>query len=222
MRPDGPGQHAQLEGNAVTRRGAIAVLDYGMGNLHSVSRAVAIVGGDAETTREPEAVGRAAALVIPGVGAFGACVRALRERGLDRAIRDFVDTGRPVFGVCLGMQVLFQRSDEDPEEGLSIVPGRSRKLPMDVKVPHMGWNTVEWSGEHAYLGGIPSGSHFYFVHSYAPDVIEGTTVGVTDYGRPFSAVVAKDNVFATQFHPEKSADAGLQIYASFVKAVSGR
>ena len=222
MRPNGSGLNAQLEGNAVTRRGAIAVLDYGMGNLHSVSRAVAIVGGDAETTREPEAVGRAAALVIPGVGAFGACVRALRERGLDRAIRDFVDTGRPVFGVCLGMQVLFQRSDEDPEEGLSIVPGRSRKLPMDVKVPHMGWNTVDWSGEHAYLGGIPSGSHFYFVHSYAPDVIEGTTVGVTDYGRPFSAVVAKDNVFATQFHPEKSADAGLQIYASFVKAVSGR
>ena len=222
MRPNGSGLNAQLEGNAVTRRGAIAVLDYGMGNLHSVSRAVAIVGGDAETTREPEAVGRAAALVIPGVGAFGACVRALRERGLDRAIRDFVDTGRPVFGVCLGMQVLFQRSDEDPEEGLSIVPGRSRKLPMDVKVPHMGWNTVDWSGEHPYLGGIPSGSHFYFVHSYAPDVIEGTTVGVTDYGRPFSAVVAKDNVFATQFHPEKSADAGLQIYASFVKAVSGR
>jgi glutamine amidotransferase len=193
-----------------------------MGNLHSVSRAIATVGGIAEVTRNPEEVGGADALVIPGVGAFGACVRALTERGLDRAIHDFVGTGRPVFGVCLGMQVLFKESDEDPEAGLSIVPGRSRKLPSSVKVPHMGWNTVDWTGEHAYVDSIPSGTRFYFVHSYAPDVIEGTTVGVTDYGRPFSSVVAKDNVFATQFHPEKSADAGLQIYASFVKAVSSR
>jgi glutamine amidotransferase len=204
------------------RSGSIAVLDYGMGNLHSVSRAIATVGGNAGLTRDPEQVADADALVIPGVGAFGACVRALTERGLDRAIHDFVGTGRPVFGVCLGMQVLFKESDEDPEEGLSIVPGRSRKLPPNVKVPHMGWNTVEWTGEHPYIDAIPSGTRFYFVHSYAPDVIEGTTVGVTEYGRPFSSIVAKDNVFATQFHPEKSADAGLQIYASFVKAVSGR
>jgi glutamine amidotransferase len=222
VRPDRQGYDAQHQGNVVIRPGAIAVLDYGMGNLHSVSRAIATVGGNAETTREPRDVDGAVALVIPGVGAFGACVRALRDRGLDRAIKDFVATGRPVFGVCVGMQVLFTGSDEDPEEGLSIVPGWSRKLPPDVKVPHMGWNTVDWSGAHPYLDGIVSGSHFYFVHSYAPDVIEGTTVGVTDYGRPFSAVVARDNVFATQFHPEKSADAGLQIYASFVKAVSGR
>jgi len=199
---------------------SIAVLDYGMGNLHSVSRAIAKVGGNAVVTRDPGDVVDADALVIPGVGAFGACVRALTEQGLDRAIHGFVDTGRPVFGVCLGMQVLFKESDEDPEEGLSIVPGRSRKLPEDVKVPHMGWNTVEWAGEHPYVAGIPSGTRFYFVHSYAPDVIEGTTVGVTHHGRPFSSVVASDNVFATQFHPEKSSDAGLQIYESFVKAVS--
>jgi glutamine amidotransferase len=222
VRPDGPWHDAEHEGDPVTRPGSIAVLDYGMGNLHSVSRAIATVGGNPEMAHEPESVGTAAALVIPGVGAFGACVRALKERGLDQAILDFVATGRPVFGVCLGMQVLFEESDEDPDEGLSIVPGRSRKLPPDVKVPHMGWNTVDWSGEHPYVDGISRGTRFYFVHSYAPDVIEGTTVGITDYGRPFSAVVAKDNVFATQFHPEKSADAGLQIYASFVKAVSGR
>jgi glutamine amidotransferase len=223
MQPDGPRDATEHERNAVSPRpGSIAVLDYGMGNLHSVSRAIATVGGNAEVTREPGVVGEADALVIPGVGAFGACVRALVERGLDRAIHHFVATGRPVFGVCLGMQVLFKESDEDPEEGLSIVPGRSRKLPPDVKVPHMGWNTVDWSGEHPYVDGIPSGTRFYFVHSYAPDVIDGTTVGITDYGRPFSSVVAKDNVFATQFHPEKSADAGLQIYASFVKAVSSR
>ena len=108
---------------------SIAVLDYGMGNLHSVSRAIAKVGGNAVVTRDPGEVVDADALVIPGVGAFGACVRALTEQGLDRAIHGFVDTGRPVFGVCLGMQVLFKESDEDPEEGLSIVPGRSRKLP---------------------------------------------------------------------------------------------
>lgn len=223
MQPDRARNHPEHEGNAVTPRpGSIAVLDYGMGNLHSVSRAIATVGGNARVTREPQEVGEADALVIPGVGAFGACVRALTERGLDRAILDFVATGRPVFGVCLGMQVLFKESDEDPEEGLSIVPGRSRKLPPDVKVPHMGWNTVDWLGEHPYVDGIQSGTRFYFVHSYAPDVIEGTTVGVTDYGRPFSSVVAKDNVFATQFHPEKSADSGLQIYAAFVKGVSAR
>jgi glutamine amidotransferase len=223
MQPDRSRHDAQHERNAViVEAPTIAVLDYGMGNLHSVARAIEKVGGSAMVTAECTEVDGADALVIPGVGAFGACVRALAERGLDRAIRDFVATGRPVFGVCLGMHVLFKESDEGPEEGLSIVAGRSRKLPPDVKVPHMGWNTVEWSGSHPYIDGIPDGTRFYFVHSYAPDVIEGTTVGITEHGRRFSSVVAHDNVFATQFHPEKSADAGLRIYASFVKAVAAR
>jgi imidazole glycerol-phosphate synthase subunit HisH len=223
MQPDRPRNDAQHERNAVIAGApTIAVLDYGMGNLHSVSRAIEKVGGSARVTAERREIDAADALVIPGVGAFGACVRALSERSLDEAIRDFVGTGRPVFAVCLGMQVLFKESAEDPEEGLSIVAGRSRKLPPDVKVPHMGWNTVEWSGSHPYVDGIPDGTRFYFVHSYAPDVIEGTTVGITEHGRRFSSVVAHDNVFATQFHPEKSADAGLQIYASFVKAVASR
>lgn len=201
------------------RPATIAVLDYGMGNLHSVSRAIAKVGGTAEVTQDGAVLPAADALVIPGVGAFGACMRALEDRGLDRAIRGFVDTGRPVFGVCLGMQVLFKESEEDPEEGLAIVPGRSRKLPSNVKVPHMGWNTVDWTGTHPYVDGIPDGTRFYFVHSFAPDVVEGTTIGVTDHGRRFSSVVTQGNVFATQFHPEKSSDAGLQIYESFVRAV---
>ena len=201
---------------------AIAILDYGSGNLHSVSRAIAKVGGEPLVTGDPHEVGAAAALVIPGVGHFGSCMRAIAHHGLDQVIRDFHATGRPLFGVCVGMQVLFKRSDEDPEEGLTIIPGQSRKLPPNVKVPHMGWNTVDWSGTHPYTEGIPNRERFYFVHSFAPDIVVGTTIGVTNYGRPFSAVVAKENVFATQFHPEKSGDAGLQIYERFVKEVSAQ
>jgi glutamine amidotransferase len=201
---------------------AIAILDYGSGNLHSVSRAIAKVGGAPLISADPHEVAAAAALVIPGVGHFGSCMRAIAHHGLDQAIRDFHATGRPLFGVCVGMQVLFKRSDEDPEDGLTIIPGQSRKLPPNVKVPHMGWNTVDWSGTHPYTAGIPNRERFYFVHSFAPDVVVGTTIGVTTYGRPFSAVVAKENVFATQFHPEKSGDAGLQIYERFVKEVSAQ
>jgi len=195
-------------------------MDHGSGNLHSVSRAIAKVGGDAEVTGDPAAVTGADALVIPGVGHFGACVRAINGLGLGAAVRAFVASGRPVFGVCVGMQVLFERSDEDPEPGLGVIPGDVRALPATEKVPHMGWNTVDWTAPHAYTAGIPSGTRFYFVHSFAPDVIEGTTVGVTEHGRRFSAVVAGGNVFAAQFHPEKSSEAGLQIYENFVKAIA--
>jgi imidazole glycerol-phosphate synthase subunit HisH len=200
----------------------IAILDYGMGNLHSVERAIERVGGTAETTGEPEVVARADALVVPGVGAFGACMRNLARPGLDRAVREFANGGRPVFGVCLGMQVLFERSEEDPGDGLGLLTGGSRKLPPGVKVPHMGWNDVEWIQTHPYVDGIPSRTKFYFVHSFAPDVIAGITIGVSEHGRPFSAVVARENVFATQFHPEKSADAGLQVYETFVKSVTSQ
>jgi glutamine amidotransferase len=198
----------------------IAVLDYGSGNLHSVSRALAHAGGEPEVTGDPSRVAAADALVIPGVGHFGHCVRAIRANGLDRAIAETVGTGRPVFGVCVGMQVLFERSDEDPEAGLAILPGGSRRLPTEVKVPHIGWNEVAWKRPHPFAEGIPDGTRFYFVHSYAPDANEDT-VGVTEHGRRFAAVVGRDNVFATQFHPEKSGQAGLAIYANFVKAVSG-
>ena len=201
-------------------RPTIAILDYGMGNLHSVARAIEHVGGGSEVTGDPAAIARAGALVIPGVGRFGACMRALAERGLERPIRDVVASGRPVFGVCLGMQVLLEASDEDPEPGLGVVPGRSRRLPIAVKVPHMGWNTVSWTRRHPFVADIPDGTRFYFVHSYAPDASEGSTVGVTEHGTRFAAVVARDNVFATQFHPEKSGDAGLRIYDAFVKAVA--
>jgi imidazole glycerol-phosphate synthase subunit HisH len=197
----------------------IAVLDYGSGNLHSVSRALAHAGGEPIVTSDPERVAAADALVIPGVGHFGHCVRAIRAKGLDRAIAGVVGTGRPVFGVCVGMQVLFEGSEEDPEAGLGIFPGRSRRLPDGVKVPHIGWNDASWQRPHLYLDGIADGTRFYFVHSYAPDA-DGDPVGITEHGRRFASVVSRDNVFATQFHPEKSGEAGLAIYANFVKAVS--
>ncbi len=198
----------------------IAVLDYGSGNLHSVSRALAHAGGDPVVTGDPERVAAAVALVIPGVGHFGHCVRAIRESGLDRAVAQAVGTGKRVFGVCVGMQVLYERSEEDPETGLAVLPGGSRRLPDDVKVPHIGWNEVTWQRPHPYVEGIPDGTRFYFVHSYAPDANDDS-VGVTEHGRRFAAAAARDNVFATQFHPEKSGESGLAIYANFVKAVTG-
>ncbi len=198
-------------------RPRIGVLDYGMGNLRSVARAIERVGGLPEVTEDPAAVARVDGLVVPGVGAFGACMRNLAERGLEGALRTFVHGGRPVFGVCLGMQVLFEGSEEDPDAGLGVLPGRCRKLPSTVKVPHMGWNEVRWVRPHPYTAAVPDGTRFYFVHSYAPEVADDLTVGVSGHGRAFSAAVARANLFATQFHPEKSGEAGLALYEAFVR-----
>ena len=199
---------------------SIAVLDYGSGNLHSVSRAIARVGGEPVVTDDAHLVREADALLIPGVGHFGACMRALAHHGLDELIQQVCRAGTPVFGVCVGMQVLFEGSEEDPEPGLGIFSGKVRRLPEEVKVPHMGWNTVTWTQRHPYTSEISEGTRFYFVHSYAPDITEGTTVGLTEHGRPFSSVVTQDHVFATQFHPEKSGEAGLRVYRNFVETVA--
>jgi glutamine amidotransferase len=195
----------------------VAILDYGMGNLRSVARAVEHVGGKPDVSDEPAAVARADALVVPGVGHFGACMRNLRERGLDRAIRRFAATGRPVFGVCLGMQVLLEGSEESEEPGLGLLPGRAARLPGDVRVPHMGWNTVAWTAPHPYVDPLPEDVPFYFVHSYAPAADADATVGVTEHGRTFASALARANVFATQFHPEKSGRAGVALYGAFVR-----
>ena len=194
----------------------IAVLDYGMGNIHSVSRALQQVGADVVVTTDGSVAARGDAVLIPGVGHFGACVRALRTAGLEETVRSAIAAGKPVIGVCVGMQILFEGSDEDDEPGLGVLPGRVRRLPPGVRVPHMGWNTVAWAGRgHGYTAGIPDNAYFYFVHSFAPD-LGPDTVGATEHGRTFSAVVARDNVFATQFHPEKSGDVGLRLYANIV------
>jgi glutamine amidotransferase len=198
----------------------IAVLDYGSGNLHSISRALARVGADVRLVNEPRGIVGTDAVVIPGVGHFGQCVRGLRAAGFEAPIRAAAEAGTPVIGVCVGMQVLFEGSDEDDEPGLAILPGRVRRLPSSVRVPHMGWNTVSWAGRrHAFVADLPDQSSFYFVHSFAPD-LGPDTVGATEHGRAFSAVVARDGVFATQFHPEKSGEAGLQLYANIVREVA--
>jgi glutamine amidotransferase len=198
----------------------IAILDYGFGNLRSVQRAVERVGGAPLVTRDPEEVARGDALIVPGVGAFGACVSNLRALGLDRVVREFAATGRPLVGVCLGMQVLFEWGEEGPADGLGLLRGKVRRLPEGPTVPHMGWNEVTWIRDHPLVEGISSGTRFYFVHSYICDPDADLTVGETHHGVGFPAVVSEGNLFATQFHPEKSGDAGLEIYRNLVKAAS--
>jgi glutamine amidotransferase len=199
----------------------VAVLDYGMGNLRSVAKAIERVGGEAMVTAEPREVIRADALVVPGVGAFGACMANLREAGLDRVVQQFHAGARHVLGVCLGMQVLFDVGMEGgAHQGLGILPGTVVRLPQDVKLPHMGWNEVTWTRDHPLVAGIPSGTLFYFVHSYACLPEGDVSVGETEYGVRFTAAVATDNLFATQFHPEKSGDPGLEIYRNLVKELS--
>jgi glutamine amidotransferase len=137
-------------------------------------------------------------------------------------VRALARDGRPVFGVCLGLQVLFDGSEEDSDAGLGILGGRARRLPAsrEVTVPHMGWNDVRWTARHPFVDGIPTATRFYFVHSYAVDLDTDLTVGATEHGRPFSSVIADGNVFATQFHPEKSGEAGLTIYERFVRSAA--
>jgi glutamine amidotransferase len=197
----------------------IAVLDYDLGNLRSVARAIERVGGRPVITADAEAAAAADALVLPGVGAFGVCMRNVTDAGFEPVIRDAIAVGRPVLGVCLGLQILFDGSDEADEPGLGVLPGRVERLPSAVKVPHMGWNEVEWTRPHPVADGTPSGSHFYFVHSYAVPADNPATVGTADHGRPFAAAVAAGSVFATQFHPEKSGPSGLAIYEWFVRQV---
>jgi glutamine amidotransferase len=194
----------------------IAVLDYGMGNLHSVARAIVRAGGAPEITADPDRVAAADALVIPGVGHFGACMGELRRTGLAEAATSFILAGGPVFAVCVGMQVLLEGSEEDGSAGLGLIEGVSRRLPDEVKVPHMGWNTLSWNVSHPYATGVDPSDRFYFVHSYAPTTQVDGVLASTEHGSRFASVIARDNVFGTQFHPEKSGVAGIRMYANFV------
>ena len=200
------------------RRPVIAVVDYQAGNLRSVERALERSGAQALVTSDADDIQRADALVFPGQGANDSSMRHLRDKGLVDPIKGFIEGGRPFLGICLGLQLLLERSDEGVEPGLGVLAGRVRRLPGGLKIPHMGWNQVDLRKGHPVLDAAPSGSYFYFVHSYYADPEDASAVaGVTTYGVEFCSAVAWDNVVAVQFHPEKSGDAGLELYRAFVE-----
>ena len=199
----------------------IAIVDYQAGNLRSVQKALEHTGSEASITSDPHDIERADALVFPGQGANDSSMRQLKARGLVNPIKEFISSGKPFLGVCLGLQLLLEGSEEGVEPGLGVLSGRVRRfLPNGLKVPHMGWNEVDFHIEHPVLEGIPNGSHFYFVHSYYVDPEDkGVIAGTTTYGIEFCSAVAWDNVIAVQFHPEKSGDIGLKMYRNFAALV---
>lgn len=200
--------------------GPVVIVDYGAGNLRSVARAIAHVDGTPVVSADPDDIDTAVALILPGVGAAADTMSNLRSRGLIEPILRYIEQGRPFLGVCMGLQALFEWSEEGGgQECLGVFPGKILRFPgQGLKVPHMGWNNAEWVREHPLIEGIPSGSSFYFVHSFYPSPSDpGLALGMTEYGVRFPSVVARDNVLATQFHPEKSGDNGLRIYANFLR-----
>jgi imidazole glycerol-phosphate synthase subunit HisH len=202
----------------------IAIVDYGRGNLGSVEKAFARVGMAAVVTQEPAAVERAEAVVLPGDGAFHDAMGSLQALGLIEPLRACFDRARPFLGICLGYQLLFSESEEFGQgKGLDVIPGAVRRFPAGLKVPHMGWNQVEHRGDLRLFDGIPSGAHFYFVHSYYPETTDPSLrVATCTYGITFPAAVARGPLFATQFHPEKSQRWGIRMlenFAAFVREV---
>ncbi len=205
----------------------IAVVDYGMGNLRSVAKALAHVAPDAQimVTADADAIRQADRVVLPGQSAMPDCMRCLSDSGLSDVVREAMQA-RPFLGICLGLQMLFEHSEEGPTRGLGILPGRVVRfadqrmlLPSGdrLKVPHMGWNRVHQAMAHPLWAGIAQDTRFYFAHSYYPEPQDGAVIaGATDYPTPFTCAVARANIFATQFHPEKSHRAGLQLLANFV------
>lgn len=198
---------------------AIAVLDYGIGNLRSAQKSLQRLGAAATLTADPEVIAAADAVVLPGVGAFGACMDALDATGLSEQAHLVAASGRPFLGICVGMQLMFEGSEETPgRAGLGLLPGTVRKLTGDVRIPQMQWNTLALTQpEHPLLRGLGE-SWMYFVHSYAA-VVDEFTIATTEYGSKVAAAVAKDNVWATQFHPEKSAEPGKQLIANWLASV---
>ena len=196
----------------------VVIVDYSAGNLRSVERAVARAGFEPVISGHPEDVAAADVVIVPGQGAAADTMRNLRERALVEPIREHIAAGRPFLGVCMGLQALLTVSEEGGEhECLGVIPGRVRRLPKGLKVPHMGWNRVHQRRPHPVFDGIPDGSYFYFVHSYYPDPEDGSVVlGETDYGLTFTCAVAVDSLVATLFHPEKSGELGLRLYENFL------
>ena len=201
----------------------IAIIDYGAGNIRNVLRAFTHLGHDSGITADRAVIRKAHAVVLPGVGAAGDTVAALRARGLDDLVRETIDHDRPFLGVCIGLQVLFDSTAEGGRQDcLGVIPGTVEKLPPGLKVPHMGWNQVHQKMGSTVWADISDGANFYFVHSYyvVPEN-DGIVAARTTYGVDFCSAIARGNLFATQFHPEKSGALGLKIYDNFIKATLG-
>jgi imidazole glycerol-phosphate synthase subunit HisH len=198
----------------------IAVIDYGAGNLRSVINAINRIGYKAEITNDPALILKAKAVFFPGVGAAGDTMNSLKQQGLVETIHKLVAEDRPLFGICIGLQVLFSGTEEGGwHECLNVLLGKVRRLPPGLKIPHMGWNQVNQKFSHPLFKGIPDGSNFYFVHSYYADPEDKSIIAAeTNYGCSFCSAVAKGNLVATQFHPEKSGELGLIIYENFIKS----
>ena len=197
----------------------IAIIDYGVGNLRSVEKAFAATDCEAIVSSDETELRAAEKLVLPGVGAFGACMRALSERGFDQLVRERVREGTPLLGVCVGMQMLFEESDEfGATPGLGLLPGRVQRFTDELVVPHVGWNRIDQIRQNPLFTGVTNRSFFYFVHSYYCEPADQSVVaGETEYGLRYSSVVAKDNICGVQFHPEKSQDAGLRLLKNFAR-----
>jgi imidazole glycerol-phosphate synthase subunit HisH len=203
----------------------IGILDYGMGNLGSVSNACDFLGLDAKILAQPEEMDDCAAIILPGVGAFGDCMRHLNEHGFSNPVRAWIDADRPFLGICLGLQVLFEGSAESPDvDGLGILPGQVRRFDWgtDYKVPQIGWNQVrQVQPDCPLFAGIPDESHFYFVHSYYVDASDASVIaGETDYGISYASAVRRGRMMAVQFHPEKSQQMGLRMLRNFRAAAA--
>ena len=197
----------------------ITIVDYGAGNLRSVVNAINKLGYQPKITNSPDEILNAQVVILPGVGAAADTMKNLNALGLASSIRQFIAEGRPFLGVCLGLQILFTGSEEGGwHECLGIIPGRVRRIPAGLKVPHMGWNQVKQKLSHSVFNGVPDEANFYFVHSYYVEPDDSSlVVGETYYGVPICSVLARDNLVATQFHPEKSGEPGLRMYDNFIK-----
>jgi glutamine amidotransferase len=204
----------------VGRKPPVALVDYGVGNLHSAAKALDRAGADVRVVPTVAEAAGAAGLVVPGVGAYRACLEGLGTAGGPAAVAEWLAGGRPLLGICVGMQLLFEASEEGPVSGgVAALPGKVRRLGGGVKIPHIGWNQVTVRRGSRLFAGLPDDARFYFVHSYAPEPDGEAVAAVCDHGGRFAAAVESENLFGTQFHPEKSGRAGLALLGNFVNEV---
>lgn len=199
----------------------IAIIDYDSGNIQSVYKALRHIGCDCVITRDKDEILSADGAVLPGQGSFGDCVGSMKNLGIDGAVKEFINSGKPFLGICVGLQLLFERSEESPEvDGLSVFDGTIKRIPNGegLKIPHMGWNSIDLLKKDGLFKGIEDGAYVYFIHSYYLDCEDKSIVSAqTEYGVRIDAAVCKGNVYATQFHPEKSGDVGLKILKNFAE-----